>query len=142
MKTIQTKVAAFSYDPNERLLHMTILEGAEIELENAIENYEAAHTLTGNTKHLLLVDAKATVYISKEARTYSAELKPNSPIAMAVIVTSTANRLIGNFYINFNKPKVPTKLFSTEDKAVEWLKSFLYLTELTEIPSKKPTKNK
>jgi hypothetical protein len=140
MKTIQTKVATFSYHPNERLLHMTILEGAEIELENAIENYEAAYTLTRATKHLLLVDAKANVYISKEARAYSAELKPNSPIAMAIIVTSTANRLIGNFYINFNKPKVPTKLFSTEEKALEWLKDYLYLTELDEVPTRKPTK--
>lgn len=138
MKTIQTKVATFSYNPTERLLHMTILEGAEIELENAIENYDAAYTLTGDTKHLLLVDAQANVYISKEARAYSAELKPNSPIAMAVIVTSTANRLIGNFYINFNKPKVPTKLFAAEDKALEWLNGFLYLTELTDIPGKNP----
>ena len=108
---------------------MTILEGAEIELENAIENYEAAQSLTGPTKHLLLVDANSNVYISKEARAYSAELKANSPIAMAVVVSSTANRLIGNFYINFNKPKVPTKLFSSDEKAIEWLKGFLYLTE-------------
>lgn len=138
MKTIHTKVASFSYNQSERLLHMTILEGAEIELENAIENYEAAQSLTGPTKHLLLVDAHSNVYISKEARAYSAELKPNSPIAMAVVVSSTANRLIGNFYINFNKPKVPTKLFSSDDKAIEWLKGFLYLTELDHIPSKKP----
>ena len=137
MKTIQTKVATFSYNSNERLLRMTILEGAEIELENAIQNYETAQSLTGDTKHLLLVDAHANVYISKEARSYSAELKPNSPIAMAVVVTSTANRLIGNFYINFNKPKVPTKIFSTEEKAIEWLKGYLYLTELEPVPNKK-----
>jgi len=140
MKTIQTKAATLSYDPNERLLHMTILEGAEIELENAIENYEAAVVLTGDTKHLLLVDAHATVYVSKEARAYSAELKPNSPIAMAVIVSSTANRLIGNFYINFNKPKVPSRIFSSEEKAIEWLKGFLYLTELDPVPSNTPIK--
>ena len=137
MKTIQTKVATFSYNSNERLLRMTILEGAEIELENAIQNYETAQSLTSDTKHLLLVDAHANVYISKEARAYSAELKPNSPIAMAIVVTSTANRLIGNFYINFNKPKVPTKIFSTEDKAIEWLKGYLYLTELETVPNKK-----
>ncbi|HRG53752.1 MAG TPA: hypothetical protein PLL00_13030 [Bacteroidia bacterium] len=129
MKTIHTKVATFSYNPNERLLHMKIMDGAEIELENAIENYEAAQLLVGGHKHLLLVDATSNVYISKEAKTYSAKQKPNSPVAMAVIATSTANRLVGNFYINFNKPTVPTKLFATEEKAIEWLKTFLYLTE-------------
>jgi hypothetical protein len=131
MKTIQTKVASFCYNPEERLLHMTIFEGAEIEVENVIENYEASYTLVNNTKYLLLVDAKANASLSKEARAYSAEPKPNSPIAMAIIVVSTANRLIGNFYINFNKPKVPTKLFSSEEKALEWLRGFLYMTEPT-----------
>jgi len=129
MKTIHTKVATFSYNHNERLLRMKILEGAEIELENAIENYEAAQLLVGNTKHLLLVDGSANVYISKEAKAYSAKLKPNSPIAMAVIVTTSANRIVGNLYINFNKPVVPTRLFSAEERAIEWLKDFLYLTE-------------
>lgn len=129
MKIIHTKVATFSYNSNERLLRMKIMEGAEIELENAVENYEAAQLLVEGHKHLLLVDATVNVYISKEAKTYAAKNKPNSPIAMAVIVTSTANRLIGNFYINVNKPSVPTKLFPTEDKAIEWLKDFLYLTE-------------
>lgn len=134
MKTIHTKVATFSYNQNERLLHMKILNGAEIELENAIENYEAAQLLVAGNKHLLLVDGTSTVYVSKDAKVYAAKQKPNSPIAMAVIVTSAANRLVGNFYINFNKPAVPTRLFTTEDKAIEWLKSFLYLTEQKNAP--------
>jgi hypothetical protein len=137
MKTIQTKVAYFSYDSRSRILRMKILEDASIEVENAIQNYEAASSLTNGEKHLLLVDAQANVYISKETRIYSAQTKPNSPLAMALIVNSTANRLIGNFYFNFNKPKVPTKLFPNEEKALRWLEEFLYLTELDPIPSKK-----
>ncbi|HET6226346.1 MAG TPA: hypothetical protein VFF27_08710 [Bacteroidia bacterium] len=142
MKTIQTKVAVISYNAIERIVIMRILDGAEIELENAHQNQEAVKQLTNNEKHLLIVDARSVdVYVSKEARAYSAEFKQNDPcIAKAFIINSTANRLIGNFYINFNKPKVPTKLFSNEEKAVEWLKSFLYLTELEDIPTKKRAK--
>ena len=131
MKIIHTKVATFSFDASERLLYMKIHAGAEIELENAIENYDTAQLLVGGIKHLLLVDGRADVYLSKEAKIYSAQKKHNSPIAMAVIVSSTANRLLGNIYINFNKPEVPTKLFSTEEKAIEWLKEYYYLTEPT-----------
>jgi hypothetical protein len=137
MKTIQTKVAYFSYDSRSRILRMKIMEDASIEVEDAIQNYEAASALTNGEKHLLLVDAQANVYISKETRIYSAQTKPNSPLAMALIVNSTANRLIGNFYINFNKPKVPTKLFPTEEKALKWLEEFLYLTELEPASTKK-----
>lgn len=138
MKTIQTKVAYFSYDSRSRILRMKIVEDASIEVEDAVQNYEAAQSLTGGEKHLLLVDAQANVYISKETRIYSAQTKPNSPLAMALIVNSTANRLIGNFYINFNKPKVPTKLFPNEEKALKWLEEFLYLTVMDPIPSKTP----
>jgi hypothetical protein len=142
MKTIQTKVAYFSYDSRSRILRMKIMEDASIEVEDAIQNYEAASSLTNGEKHLLLVDAQANVYISKETRIYSAQTKPNSPLAMALVVNSTANRLIGNFYINFNKPKVPTKLFPTEEKALKWLEEFLYLTELEPVPTKNSDKKK
>jgi hypothetical protein len=142
MKTIQTKVAYFSYDSRSRILRMKLMEDASIEVEDAVQNYEAAASLTNGEKHLLLVDAQANVYVSKETRIYSAQTKPNSPLAMALIVNSTANRLIGNFYINFNKPKVPTKLFPTEEKALKWLEEFLYLTELDTVPSKKPDSKK
>lgn len=142
MKTIQTKVATISYDPKSRIVRMKILDGAEIEVENAAENREAVFQLTSGEKHLLVVDARSVnVYVSKEARAYSAAFEAGGPcIAKAFVVNSTANRLIGNFYINFNKPKVATKLFSGEEKAVEWLKGFLYLTELEDVPSKKPNK--
>lgn len=142
MKTIQTKVAIIGYNTIERIVFMRILDGAEIELENAFQNQEAVRQLTNGEKHLLVVDARSVdVYVSKEARAFSAAFKENDPcIAKAFVINSTANRLIGNFYINFNKPKVPTKLFSTEEKAVEWLKSFLYLTELENLPTKKRAK--
>lgn len=141
MKTIQTKVAIISYNSIERIVYMKILDGAEIELENAIQNQEAVKLLTNNEKHLLVVDARGIdVYVSKEARAFSADRIPSAPcIAKAFIVNSTANRLIGNFYINFNKPKVPTKIFSTIEKATEWLNSFLYLTELDNTPKEGKT---
>lgn len=138
MKTIQTKVAIISYNSIERIVYMKIMDGAEIELENAIQNQEAVKLLTNNEKHLLVVDARGVdVYVSKEARAFSAARDASAPcIAKAFIVNSTANRLIGNFYINFNKPKIPTRIFSTTEKAIEWLNSFLYLTELQNIPKK------
>ena len=139
MKTIQTKVAIISYNSIERIVYMKILDGAEIELENAIQNQEAVKQLTNDEKHLLVVDARSIdVYVSKEARAFSAERKASDPcIAKAFIVNSTANRLIGNFYINFNKPNVPTKLFSTVEKAVEWLNTFFFFFELQNIPKKR-----
>ena len=45
--------------------------------------------------------------------------------ADAFITASMAHSLIGNFYLKFNKPARPTKIFSNTKDAVDWLKTFL-----------------
>jgi hypothetical protein len=45
--------------------------------------------------------------------------------ADAYVTTNISHKFIGNFYLKFNKPGRPTKLFSNEADAVEWLKTFL-----------------
>ncbi|HEX8516555.1 MAG TPA: hypothetical protein VF868_10175 [Bacteroidia bacterium] len=130
MNKITTSTAEISYDSSTRILRLKILEGAEIELADALQNAEATRMLTKGAKYLVLVDGRVSVSVSREARTFSAQSKNDGKsIASAFIITSTANKLIGNFYINVNKPEVPTRIFSSEEKAVEWLNGFLYLTE-------------
>ncbi|MGZ3885614.1 MAG: DUF7793 family protein [Bacteroidia bacterium] len=46
-------------------------------------------------------------------------------MADALITDSLAMRLIANSYIKFNRPEVPTRMFSDEKKAIEWLHTFL-----------------
>jgi len=130
MKKIVTRTAVISYNNMTRILRIEILEGAEIELADAIQNQEARKLLTKNDKYLILVDGRVNLSISKEARAFAAQHKNDGSTASAFIITSTANKLIGNFYINVNKPNIPTKIFSSEEKAIEWLESFLYKTEM------------
>jgi hypothetical protein len=44
-------------------------------------------------------------------------------IADAVVVESLSHRMVSNFYIKFNKPSRPTRIFNNPDDAVAWLKS-------------------
>ncbi|MDQ3048013.1 MAG: hypothetical protein M3R27_10725 [Bacteroidota bacterium] len=75
------------------------------------------------SRFLNLVTFPAFVTISKEARALSASNEGNEyTIADAMVVTSTAIKLVMNFYISFDKPVRPTRAFNTQDKAVEWLK--------------------
>ena len=41
--------------------------------------------------------------------------------ADAFIVNSLPMRLLVNFYISFNKPKIPTKMFNNPESAREWI---------------------
>ena len=133
MRKIRTRIAELTYD-KDRILRVKLFDDAEIELEDAIQNYEATIAITQGEKFLVMVDATSNVSVSKEARAFVALTKENEKrIAEAFITTSVANKLVGNFYINFNKPKTPTKIFSSETDAIKWLESFLYLTESKNI---------
>ncbi len=51
-------------------------------------------------------------------------MENRSPVAAtAVIVNSVPYTLIANFYLKFNKPKHPYKVFKNRNEALAWLKS-------------------
>jgi hypothetical protein len=62
---------------------------------------------------------------SKETREFLAP-KEASPFASAeaYVIKSTAQKLVGNFYLNVNKPERPTKMFTDLLKAIDWLEDF------------------
>ncbi len=122
MLITETQTASISYIDEYRLL-IKLKENIEIDVEEATENYEAVLKLTKGQKYAVLIDARVPVQVSPEARKYgSNQERQKDLIAQAIIVNTLANRLIGNFIINFNKPFAPTKLFSDEETAMEWLK--------------------
>ncbi len=45
--------------------------------------------------------------------------------ADAYVATNFGHKFIGNFYLKFNKPGRPTRIFSNETDAIKWLKTFL-----------------
>lgn len=42
--------------------------------------------------------------------------------AIAIIAGSLASQIVSNFFIRFNKPHTPTRVFTNEQKAIDWLK--------------------
>ncbi len=63
---------------------------------------------------------------TKEARDYMAsDIGTSNSIAEAFVFTSLAHKIIGNFYLKFNKPKVPTQFFKTREEAIVWLLTFV-----------------
>ncbi len=58
-----------------------------------------------------------------EARRAYADIDPSLIYGGALVVESALSRALGSFFIGLTRPKVPTKLFDTIEKGVEWLKS-------------------
>ena len=45
--------------------------------------------------------------------------------ADAYVAVNLGHKIIGSVYLKLNKPGRPTKIFTNEENAVEWLKTFL-----------------
>lgn len=92
----------------------------DIDLQNKLlENYL---TLCEGKKYPFLFEAMENVTVTKEARDNSRNLEEIAPVTKTAVVANTLPyRMIANFYLKFNKPKKPFKLFSTKKEALEWL---------------------
>ena len=70
-----------------------------------------------------VIDARVDMFsATKEAQDYIARDSKVIPYRLceSVIVNNFGLRLVVDFYIKFNKPKTPTKIFTNESKALKW----------------------
>ena len=109
------------------IIRGTINPGAEQTLEDAIENVQASSAVGLGKRRPLLVDMRPIKSQTREARTYYTGPEGTRCFtAAAVLVDSPVSRLIANFLLGFNKSAtVPSRLFTSEPEAIEWLKTFL-----------------
>ena len=84
-----------------------------------------AYLKVGNGKkvpHLFTVTR--FVIMEKEVMEFASNVANKKGLADAFVIHSLPQKLIGNFYLKFHKPTIPTKLFTSEEKAISWLRSF------------------
>jgi hypothetical protein len=99
---------------------------AEVSLEDAQETMAAYMRISNGKKRPLLVDTKNMKAFSREARKfYAGEEAAKVASAVAIIVGTPVSRVLGNFYLGLSNPHLPSRLFSSEDEAMEWLKGYL-----------------
>ena len=94
-----------------------------IDIEVARHGLAIRNKITNNKPRLVYADCSMVTNMTSEARTfYAAESGVKTTFALAALAPSSLTKIIGNFFLNFNRPKMPFKLFSTKDKAFKWLR--------------------
>lgn len=92
-------------------------------LEDAKENVAAAQKLAGDRKLPVMIDMSKLKRISREARAYYASEAPaRYSTAQALIASSKVSSMIGNFVLGLQRYPMPLKLFTSEEKALRWLR--------------------
>lgn len=105
-----------------RIIHAT---GAEVTLEDAKETMAAYLKLNKGKRRPLFIDTKTMKSMSRETRKYYAgEEAAKVASAAAIIVGTPVSRVLGNFYLGLSNPHLPSRLFSSEDEALAWLKGY------------------
>lgn len=108
------------------IVRIVWIPGAEVTLENAQETMAAYLKVNQGKRRPLFVDTKSMRSLARGARTYYAsEYAAQIASAVAIIIGSPVSKVLGNFYLGVSNPHLPTRLFSSEEQALEWLKEYI-----------------
>lgn len=109
---------------DDGIVHVFYKEHTELDVKLQLEMLDVYIELCGNKFHPFIFEADEYVTVTKEARDNALSLEEKSPVGLsAVIVKSLAHKLIADFYMKFNKPRRPYKVFKDFNEGINWLKS-------------------
>lgn len=96
------------------------------ELEDAVKQRNEILEFCNNEQLPFLIDVRVTNWnAEKDVREFHStdEALLSLKNAEAILVNNLGIRILANAYQKINKPPVPVKVFTNEDKAIEWIVS-------------------
>ncbi len=93
-------------------------------LADAQENSRAFTAIARGVRAPMLLDTRASKGLDRDARLYYVRPEAASEVvALAMLIDSQIGRILGNFFMNVNKPPFALRLFTSEAEAIAWLKA-------------------
>lgn len=121
-KKFKTKAGEVWQD-EDGIIRIKTFPNSQMNLDDAKEGSRFVDKLRKGKGSVIFIDMRETASMDRESRKYYSELESN--IAVALLVESPLSKIIGNFFVGLNKTSYPLKIFSSEEKALDWLKGFL-----------------
>ena len=106
---------------SNNIAHIYVKAGQRVTLETVEETQAYFATLGEEKRYYMIFEYGPLADLDPEVRTSRAK-KGGSKYALvdAFVVNSLGHRLIADFYLRFNRPKRPTRIYSSVEKAAEW----------------------
>lgn len=122
-KTTNTVVYIAESDPDILIVvpRQGTMDNAKDARENVAYFHEYARSLGKECGSVVIMSNMLAQ--SAEARRAYQEMDPRLFFAGALVVESALSRALGSFFVGLTRPVVPTKLFDTVEKAIDWLKT-------------------
>jgi hypothetical protein len=97
----------------------------KIDLKTAKSIVSARKEFSKNKLYPGLADASKVTSVTREAREYLSSAEAiEGLLAGAILSDSSFNAFIANFFIKVTRPRIPARIFTDENKAIEWLQQF------------------
>jgi len=102
-------------EPKENITEQTL---------NSMENeFEIFKIWAKNEKLGFLVDSRRIKKFDSELRVFVQKNVSHFANKYAIIISSGISSFLANIFIHINRPNIPTKIFTTKEDAIRWLKS-------------------
>lgn len=74
----------------------------------------------------LLIDISDVKSMTREAREIYSKVSTEARVkAVGLVTRSAMSRILGNFFMSFNRPSVPIRLFKDKEQARKWLLAYV-----------------
>ncbi len=84
---------------------------------------DSRYSFTKGKKYSTLIDISRLKSITKEARDYLSQGRAVENLSATAFYSDTIlSQIVAKFFLSFNKPNLPAKIFSNQKKALNWLK--------------------
>ena len=121
MASLETQCCTFRLDPRG-FVHATMRDAARFELHDAREAVAVTWKVAGEVRRPVLVDIRGVRSQTREAREYfMSEEAAERVVAVALLAASPLSRMLGNFFLRVGAHRIPTRLFTREEAACDWL---------------------
>ena len=120
-RSIELEKATFMYE-GDGILVIYMKEDVVLEVDDIKEMDEAGLELVQGKPHATLVIPGKRTSATHDAMKYAAKKDKAGRVAEASVIKSLSTRLLSRFYHAVIRPNLPSKYFSNEQEAREWLK--------------------
>lgn len=127
LKNFQSEMLAFLESDGikyrlfkNRIYHVIVPESYDVDMKMVNVGYQFLKE-NGGGQFFNIFQFKSFSNIKPEMREWAADESGNSnTYSDAILIKSLPQKIIADFYLKINRPKKPTKIFYSLDKALEW----------------------
>lgn len=103
-----------------RIFHVTIKKGKKVNMMIVSQGYEFLDD-NGGGQYYNIFQFESFSDVDPEVRDWAADHTGNIyTISDALVISNFAQKILADFYMKFNKPSKPTKIFRDLKDAIEW----------------------